>query len=70
MQVVDTVQEQTQHATLFLADIDLFAVSTPEKEEFLALLGCFRHVFAQEGQPQGRTTVVKHHIEKFGPPLH
>ena len=28
--------------------------------ELLALLGCFSHVFAQEGQPRGRTTVVKH----------
>ena len=28
--------------------------------ELLALLGCVSHVFAQEGQPRGRTTVVKH----------
>ena len=66
VQVVDTVQEQTQHATPFPSDIDLStsSLSAPQKEE---LLHRFSHVFAQEGEPRGRTTVVKHHIETFGP---
>ena len=40
VQLVDTVQEQTQHATPFPSDIDLStsSLSAPQKEELLALL--------------------------------
>ena len=69
--VVDTVQEQPEHATPPPNSIDLSesSLSATQKEELLSLLGCFGHVFAQEGQPRGRTTVVKHHIETSGTPI-
>ena len=67
VQVVDTVQKQTQNATPFPSDIDLSAssLSAFQKEELLALLHRFSHVFVQEGEPRGRRTVVKHHIKQF-----
>ena len=54
VQVMDTVQEQTQHPTPFPSDIDLStsSLSAPQKEELLALLYHFSHVFAQEGEPR------------------
>jgi len=54
-----------------LPELDLSdkGLTQPQQEALKSLLWSYRHVFAVDGGPMGRTSVVKHTIQTEGPPI-
>lgn len=71
--LIDTPDSSHSPApTSILPDVDLSQceLSPTQQQELLALLRDYEDLFATEGGPLGRISVVQHGIHTEGPPIH